>query len=119
MFLFCTMYYLHKFKTLLYNLYLYMEYNYIFLSLLGTDHLTCRGEVMVFCFVQNFFFEQHELEFIFFLSRKAQFFFFHNSTLGYMSKTLNQIIIFFLHQNQNIFLEKKHNRPLQVKWSFP
>jgi hypothetical protein len=63
-----------------------MEYNYIFLSLLGTDHLTCRGEVMVFCFVQNFFFEQHELEFIFFLSRKAQFFFFHNSTLGYMFK---------------------------------
>ena len=37
--------------------------------------------------------------------------------------------IFFLHQNQNIFfsnignqnifLEKKHNPPLQVKWSFP
>jgi hypothetical protein len=47
-----------------------------------------------------------------------------------MTKTLNQIIIFFLHQiqniffsnfgNQNIFLEKKHNpTPLQVKWSFP
>ena len=26
---------------------------------------------------------------------------------------------FFLHQNQNIFLEKNHNPPLQVKWSFP
>jgi hypothetical protein len=51
-------------------------------------------------------------------------------TLGYMTKTLNQIF-FFLHQNQNIFfinignqnifLEKKHNPPppLQVKWSFP
>jgi hypothetical protein len=46
-----------------------------------------------------------------------------------MTKILNQIIIFFLHQNrniffsnignQNIFLEKKHNPPLQVKWSFP
>jgi hypothetical protein len=35
-----------------------------------------------------------------------------------MSKTLNQIF-FFLHQNQNIFLEKNHNHPLQVKWSFP
>ena len=50
-------------------------------------------------------------------------------TLGYMTKTLNQIIFFFLHQNhnfffsnignQNIFLEKNHNPPLPVKWSFP
>jgi hypothetical protein len=46
-----------------------------------------------------------------------------------MTKTLNQIFFFFLHQNQNIFfsnignqnifLEKNHNLPLQVKWSFP
>ena len=48
-----------------------------------------------------------------------------------MTKTPNQIIIFFLHQNQNIFfsnignqnifLEKNHNPPppFQVKWSFP
>ena len=46
-----------------------------------------------------------------------------------MTKTLNQIILFFLHQNQNIFfsnignqnifLGKNHNPPLQVKWSFP
>jgi hypothetical protein len=64
---------------------------------------------MVFCFVQNFFFGQH----------KSKNIFFKNLTLGYMTKTLNQIIIFFLHQNQNIFfsnignqnifLEKKHN----------
>ena len=27
---------------------------------LGTDHLTWRGGVMVFCFVQNFFFGQHK-----------------------------------------------------------
>ena len=56
--------------------------------------------------------------------------FFQISTLGYMTKTLNQITIFFLHQNQNIFFsnignrnifgKKKHNPPpLQVKWSFP
>ena len=57
--------------------------------------------------------------------------FFQNFTLGYMTKTLNQIIFFFLHRNQNIFfsnignqnifLEKKHTPPppLQVKWSFP
>ena len=48
-----------------------------------------------------------------------------NLTLGYMTKTLNQIIFFFSNiGNQNIFLEKKHNPPpppppLQVKWSFP
>jgi hypothetical protein len=95
---------------------------------LGTDHLTCRG-VMVFCFVQNFFFRQHKsYNIYFFLLRKAQIFF-QNTTLGYMTQTLNQIIFFFLHQiqniffsnigNQNIFLEKNHNPPLQVKWSFP
>jgi hypothetical protein len=46
-----------------------------------------------------------------------------------MTKTLNQIIFFFLHQNQNIFfsnignqnifLEKTIPPALQVKWSFP
>ena len=49
-----------------------------------------------------------------------------------MTKILNQIIFFSLHQNQNIFfsnignqnifLEKNHTPPpppLQVKWSFP
>ena len=82
---------------------------------------------MVFCFVQNFFFGHLFFEYIFFLSRKARNFF-QNSTLGYMTKTLNQIIFFFLQQNQNIFfsnignqkifLEKNHNLPLQVKWSF-
>ena len=57
--------------------------------------------------------------------------FFQNLTLGYITKTLNQIIIFFLHQNQNIFsatlgitiffLENKPYPPprLEVKWSIP
>ena len=40
--------------------------------------------------------------FIFFCSAKREFFF-QNATLGYMTKTLNQIIPFFLRQNQNIF----------------
>ena len=58
--------------------------------------------------------------FIFFLKRN---FFFQNLILGYMIKTLNQIIFFFLHQNQNIcfsnignqniFLEKNHNPPFK------
>jgi hypothetical protein len=70
---------------------------------------------MAFCFVQNFFFRTtRELEYLFFLSCKAQFFF-QNSTLGYMTNTLNQIIFFFLHQNQNIFLEKNHNPPPPFK----
>ena len=63
---------------------------------------------MVICFVQNSFSRTtQELEYLFFLSRKARIFF-PDLTLGYMTKTLNQIIIFFLHQNQNIFLEKKN-----------
>ena len=51
------------------------------------------------------------------LTRELEYFFFQNLTLGYMTKTLNQIF-FFLRQNQNIFfsnignqnifLEKKH-----------
>jgi hypothetical protein len=36
---------------------------------------------------------------IFFCRAKREFFF-QNLTLGYMTKTLNQIIFFFLHQNQ-------------------
>ena len=37
-------------------------------------------------------------------------FFFKNSTLGYMTKTLNHIIFFFLHQNQNIFFSNIGNQ---------
>ena len=65
-----------------------------------------------------------ELEYFFFVARSAKFFF-QNLTLGYMTKTLNQIILFFLHQNQNIFfsnignqnifLEKNHNPPPSFK----
>ena len=58
---------------------------------------------------------------IFIFCRAKREFFFQNLTLGYITKTLNQIIFFFLHQNQNIFfsnignqnifLEKNHNPP--------
>ena len=61
-----------------------------------------------------------ELEYLFFCRAKREIFF-QISTLDYMTKTLNQIIFFFLHQNQNIFfsnignqnifLGKKHNPP--------
>ena len=53
-----------------------------------------------------FFRTTQELEYFIFLSRKARFFSPQNLTLGYMTKTLNQIIFFFLHQNQNIFFSK-------------
>ena len=89
------------------------------LLLLGTDHLTCKGGVMVFCFVQNFFLDNTRVRI--FISFVAQFFF-HNLTLGYMTKTLNQIIFFSSTTNignQNIFLEINHNPPLEVKWSVP
>jgi hypothetical protein len=70
-------------------------------------------------------------EIFFRTTQELEYFFSQNLTLGYMTKTLNQIIFFFLHQNQNIFfsnignqniyLEKKHTPPppFQVKWSFP
>ena len=78
-------------------------------------------DINVFCFVQNFFFGQHKSSNINFFCRAKREFFFQNLALGCMTKTLNQIIFFFLHQNQNIFfsnignqnifLEKNHNPP--------
>ena len=86
------------------------------------------GGVMVFCFVQNFFFGQHELEYLFILSRKARnflpefnirlhdknsesdFFFFPSTIIRiFFSATLGISIFFFLEKNIT---------PLQVKWSF-
>jgi uncharacterized protein YqjF (DUF2071 family) len=64
---------------------------------------------MVFCFVQNFFFGQHKLEYLFFLSPKARIFFPEFNIRLYV-KTLNQIIIFFFHQNQNIFFSNIGNQ---------
>ena len=83
-----------------------------------------QGGVMVFCFVQKFFFRQHKSQNIYFFCCAKCEFFFQNSTLGYMTKTLNQIIffsstkirIFFSAtiRNQNIFLEKNHNPPFKL-----
>ena len=59
---------------------------------------------MFFCLVQNFFFRTTRVRIFFFCRAKRDFFPLQNSTLGYMTKIVNQIIFFFLHQNQNIFL---------------
>ena len=65
-----------------------------------------------------FFSDNTKIRIFFFVGQSANFFF-QNLTLGYMTKSLNQIIIFFFHQNQNIFfssignqnifLEENHN----------
>jgi hypothetical protein len=47
---------------------------------------------------------------IFFFSRANREFFFQNLTLGYMTKTLNHIFFFSLHQNQNIFFSNIGNQ---------
>ena len=99
---------------------------------LGTDHLIWRGGGGYGFFVsfRNFFSDNTRVKILFFCRARRKFFF-QNSTLGYMTKTLNQIIFFFLHQNQNIFFSNIGNQnifleknippppPLQVKWSFP
>ena len=83
-----------------------------------------------FLFRSEFFFRTtQELEYLFFC-RALREFFFQNSTLGYMTKTLNQII-FFSSTKIRIFFsaiwgirifffrKKTYPPPLQVKWSFP
>ena len=84
---------------------------------------------MVFCFVQNFFFGQHKSQNIIFFVAQSAIFFLQNLTLGYMTKTLNQIfffsstkirIFFSATVGIRIFFQKKTiTPPLQVKWLFP
>jgi hypothetical protein len=66
---------------------------------------------MVFCFVQNFFFGQHESYNINFFCRTKREFVFQELTLGYITKTLNQIIFFSSTKIRIFFLEKNHNPP--------
>ena len=73
------------------------------------------GRVMVFCFVQKFFFRQHE---------SKNIYFFCDLILDYMTKTLNQIIFFFSTKIRIFFsatlgiriffLEKNHNPPFKL-----
>ena len=83
---------------------------------------------MVFCFFQNFFFRTtQELEYLFFLSRKAEIFFPESNITLYDKNSESDYFFFpppkseyFFSNigNQNIFLETPPS-PLQVKWSFP
>ena len=88
--------------------------------MLGTDHLTWRGGYGFLFRSENFFRTTQELEYLLF---------FQNLKLGYMTKTLNQIIpfpppnseyFFQQHWESEYFFRKNHTPPpLQVKWSFP
>ena len=86
---------------------------------LGTDHLTCRGGY-------GFLFRS---ELLFRTTRELEYLFFPKFNIRLYDKNSELDYFFFLHQNQNIFfsnignqnifLEKNYNPPLQVKWSFP
>jgi hypothetical protein len=78
-------------------------------SHLGTDHLTCRGGGMVFCFVQNFFSDNTRVRILLFFVAQSANFFFQNSTLGY-DKNSESDYFFSLHQNQNIFFSNIGNQ---------
>ena len=70
-----------------------------------------KGGGYGFLFRSEIFFRTtRELEYLFLFCRAKREFFFQNSTLGYMTKTLNQIIFFSLHQNQNIFFSNIGNQ---------
>jgi hypothetical protein len=63
-----------------------------------------------FLFRSKFFFRtKRELEYLFFLSCEERILF-SEFNIGYITKTLNQIIFFFLHQNQNIFFSNIGNQ---------
>ena len=82
--------------------------------ILGTDHLTWRGGVMVFSFVQNFFFfRQYELEY-FFVSRLGGDFF-PEFNISLYDKNSESDYFFFLHQNQNIFFSNIGNQNIFVE----
>ena len=62
-------------------------------------------------FRSEFFFRTtQELEYLFFLSRNARNFF-PEFNIRLYDKNSESDYFFFLHQNQNIFLEKNHNPP--------
>ena len=61
------------------------------------------GGLCFFFSFRIFFSDNTRVRIFIFFCRAEREFFFQNLTLGYMTKTLNLIIFFFLHQNQNIF----------------
>ena len=62
-----------------------------------------KGGLCFFVSFRNFFSDNTRVRIFIFFCRAKRKIFLQNLTLGYITKTLNQIIFFFLHQNQNIF----------------
>ena len=74
-----------------------------------------KGGLWFFVSFRILFSDNRRVRIFFFCHAKREFFF-QNSTLGYMTKTLNQIFFPSIKiriniGNQNIFLEKKHTPP--------
>ena len=65
---------------------------------------------MVFVSFRIFFSDNTRVRILFFLSCKARIFF-PEFNIRLYDKNSESDYFFFLHQNQNIFLEKKHNPP--------
>jgi hypothetical protein len=69
-----------------------------------------KGGLWFFVSFRIFFSDNTRVRiYIFFVVQSAKNFF-QNLSLGYMTKTLNQIIFFPLHQNQNIFFSNIGNQ---------
>ena len=74
-----------------------------------------------------FFSDNTRIIILIFFCRAKREYLFQNSTLGYMTKTLNQIFFppprseyfFQQHWESEYFFSEKNHNPLQVKWSFP
>ena len=67
------------------------------------------GGLWFFVSFRNFFSDNTRVRILFFCRAKREFFF-KNLSLGYITKTLNQIIFIFLRQNQNIFFSNIGNQ---------
>jgi hypothetical protein len=75
-------------------------------NLLRDRPFNLKGGGYGFLFRSEFFFRTtQELEYLFFCHTKHEFFF-QNSTLGYMTKTLNQIIFFFPPPKSEYFFQQ-------------
>ena len=75
----------------------------LYIIVLRDRPFNLKGEVMVFFFsFGKFFLGQHE-NYKFFICRANRNFFFQNLTLGYIKKTLNQIIFFSPPKSEYIF----------------
>ena len=76
---------------------------------------------MVFCFVQNFFFGQsiQELEYLFFLLRKARNFFPQFNVRLYDKNSESDYFFFPPPKSEYFFQQHWESEYLKVKWSFP